>query len=431
MGNSKEKKCIYVVDGARTPFLKARGKRGPFAAADLAVSAGRDVLARQPFSPDAIDEVIIGCMNPSEDEANIGRIISMRLGCGKETPAWTVQRNCASGLQSIDSAMKDIALGRHDLVLAGGTEAMSRAPLIFQPDMANWFARLNSAKTLPAKLSSMAAFRPRYLKPIIALMRGLTDPLCGYNMGQTAELVAYQFGISREDMDQFAVRSHQALAKAQDQKSLSSIAPLYASNGNYFDVDDGLRRDSSVAKLAKLRPTFDRKYGMVTAGNSSQITDGACVLLLASEDAVKRYNLEVLGKIVDLEWAALDPKVMGLGPAVAVPPMLIRQGMKLDQVDYWEVNEAFAAQVLGCVRAWEDEKFCHENLGLDEAFGTLDLDKLNVDGGAIALGHPVGATGARLVLQLLHTLKRENAQTGVATLCIGGGQGGAILLERV
>jgi acetyl-CoA C-acetyltransferase len=431
MGISKEKKCIYIVDGARTPFLKARAKRGPFSAADLAVAAGREVLARQPFSPDAIDEVIIGCMNPSEDEANIGRIISMRLGCGKETPAWTVQRNCASGMQSIDSAMKDIALGRHDLVLAGGTEAMSRSPLIFQPDMANWFGRLNSCKTFPAKLSTLCKFRPRYLKPIIALMRGLTDPLCGYNMGQTAEQVAYQFGITREDMDKFAVQSHQALAKAQDQKSLNSIAPLYASTGKYFDADDGLRRDSSVAKLAKLRPTFDRKYGMVTAGNSSQITDGACVLLLASEDAVKRYKLEVLGKIVDFEWAALDPKVMGLGPAVAVPPMLLRQGMKLDQVDYWELNEAFAAQVIGCVRAWEDEKFCHENLGLDEAFGSLDLSRLNVDGGAIALGHPVGATGARLVLQLLHTLKRENAQTGVATLCIGGGQGGAILLERV
>ena len=428
---STQSKPVYVVDGARTPFLKARGQRGAFSAADLAVSAGRDLLSRLPFSPKLIDEVVVGCMNPSEDEANIARIISMRLGCGELTPAWTVQRNCASGLQALDCAMKDIQLGRHQLVLAGGTEAMSRAPLIYQPDMANWFARLNAAKKVGAKLATLASFKPRYLKPIIALMRGLTDPLCGFNMGQTAELISYQYGITRAEMDAFAVRSHQALASAQDDEVFSCISPLYASNGRHFESDDGLRRDSSVAKLSKLSPTFDRKFGMVTAGNSSQITDGACMLLLASEEAVEQHGLPVLGKIIDIEWAALDPKVMGLGPSVAVPPLLQRHGMTPDQIDYWELNEAFAAQVIGCLRAWESPEFCKHHLGMDEPFATIDEARLNVDGGAIAMGHPVGATGARIVLQLLHTLKRKQAMSGVATLCIGGGQGGAALLESI
>jgi acetyl-CoA C-acetyltransferase len=424
-------KPVYVVDGSRTPFLKSRGQRGPFAAADLAVAAGRDLLSRLPISPELVDEVVVGCMNPSEDEANIARIISMRLGCGEKIPAWTVQRNCASGLQALDCAMKDILLGRHQLVLAGGTEAMSRAPLIYQPEMANWFARLNGAKKMSGKLATMASFRPRYLKPIIALLRGLTDPLCGYNMGQTAELISYQYGITRKEMDEFSVKSHLALAAAQDQNNFSCISPLYASNGKYFDFDDGVRRDSSVAKLAKLSPTFDRKYGMVTAGNSSQITDGACMLLLASEEAVEQHNLPVLGKIVDIEWAALDPRVMGLGPAVSVPPLLARHGMSPDQIDFWELNEAFAAQVIGCLRAWESVDFCRDHLGLDTPFGSIDQSTINVDGGAIALGHPVGATGARIVLQLLHTLKRKQAMSGVASLCIGGGQGGAALLESV
>ena len=232
-------------------------------------------------------------------------------------------------------------------------------------------------------------------------------------------------------MDQFAVKSHQALANAQDQNHIPSIAPLYANNGQFFECDNGLRRDSSVAKLANLRPQFDRKYGMVTAGNSSQITDGACVLLLASEEGLEEHGLTPIGKIVDLNWAGLDPKVMGLGPALAVPPMLQRHGMSLDQIDYWELNEAFAAQVIGCLRAWEDKSFCQEHLGLEDALGSIDPARLNVDGGAIAVGHPVGATGARLVLQLLHTLERKGAQCGVATLCIGGGQGGAILVETV
>lgn len=422
-------RTVYVVDGARTPLLKAKSERGPFSASDLAFETGRQLLTRQAFSPTDIDEVIIGCMMPSEDESNIARLIALRLGCGNKVPAWTVQRNCASGMQALDCAVKDIATGRANLILAGGTEAMSRAPLLFKPDMVNWFGRLNSAKSFVEKLKVFAQLRPSFIGPIIALMRGLSDPLCGMNMGQTAELLAYQFGITRAEMDAFAADSQQKAAKAADQQHLAEITTIYDGRGKFYNVDEGVRRDTTVEKLGKLKPVFDKPYGMVTAGNSSQVTDGAALLLLASEEAIAKYKLPVLGKIVDTQWAALAPEVMGLGPAFSSAQLLQKNNLTVADIDFWEMNEAFAAQVIACTEALASEKFCREQLGLPEALGVIDREKINVDGGAIAVGHPVGATGARIVLHLLNTLKRENKKRGIATLCIGGGQGGSMLVE--
>jgi acetyl-CoA C-acetyltransferase len=422
---------VYIVDGARTPFLKAKGKPGPFSASDLAVSAGRDVLGRQSFSPQDLDEVIIGCVMPSVDEANIGRVVSLRLGCGKQTPAWTVQRNCASGMQALDSAAKDIAIGRCDLVLAGGTEAMSRSPLLFSDDMITWMANLSVAKGWKAKLQNWLRFRPTHLKPVIALLRGLSDPMVNLNMGQTAENVAYRFGITREQMDQFALESHQNAAKGQDENYFSEIQTTFSPTGDFYLADDGVRRDSSVEKLAKLKPFFDKKFGTVTPGNSSQISDGAAMLLLASKDAVQKYRLPVLARIVDVEWAGADPAEMGLGPVFATHNLLRNQQLNMSEIDYWEINEAFAGQVLGCVAAWEDADYCRTHLGTETAVGKLDRSRLNVDGGAIAIGHPVGASGARIVLHLAQILRRQNAKKGIATICIGGGQGGAMLIENV
>lgn len=431
MSASNQDRTVYIVDGARTPLLKAKIERGPFSASDLAVSAGRALLTQYSFSPTAIDEVVVGCMMPSEDEANIARLIALRLGCGNKVPAWTVQRNCASGMQALDCAVKDIASGRANLVLAGGTETMSRAPLLFRPAMINWLGRLNAAKSFGAKAKTFAQFRLGFLTPIIALLHGLSDPLCGMNMGQTAELLAYQFGITRADMDTFAVNSQQKAAMAQEKKHFYGLTTLYDGAGKFYNTDEGVRRDTTVEKLGKLKPVFDRPYGMVTAGNSSQVTDGAALLLLASEEAVMTHKLPVMGKIVDTEWAALAPEVMGLGPSFSSAPLLKKYNLALSDIDFWEINEAFAAQVLACTQSFESEKFCREQLGLEGALGTIDPARINVDGGAIALGHPVGATGARIVLQLLHTLKREKAKRGIATLCIGGGQGGAMLVETV
>lgn len=425
------KREVYVVDGLRTPFLKVRGKPGPLSASDLAVNAGRELLARQPFAPSELGEVVLGCMMPSVDEANIARVVALRVGCGKAVPAWTVQRNCASGMQAIDSAVKDIATGRHDLVLAGGTEAMSRAPLLFNNKMVNWLSGFWAAKTPFAKLQQMLSFRPGFLSPVIALLRGLSDPTVNLSMGQTAENVAYRFKITREQSDLFSLESHQRAAQAQDNKYFAEITPAFAPTGEFLEVDDGVRRDSSMEKLAALKPIFDKKFGTVTAGNSSQVTDGAALVLLASKEAVQKYKLPVLARIVDTEWAGLDPAEMGLGPVYASTSLLRRQQLQLDDIDFWEINEAFAAQVLGCIAAWEDEKYCRDFLKLDKAFGKLDRSRLNVDGGAIALGHPVGASGARIVLHLIHILKRQNAKRGVATICIGGGQGGAMLIENV
>jgi len=420
---------VYVVDGSRTPFIKARSGPGPFRAADLAVAAGRPLLARQPFEPTAFDEVVLGNTIAHPEEANIARVCALRLGCGNAMPAFTVHRNCASGMQAIDSAAMNIAGGRHDLVLAGGVDAMSHAPVIVGEAMTTWLAHWQAAKTLQQRLRLIGRFRPKHLIPVIALLKGLTDPVTGLSMGQTAEEVAHRFQIGRRAMDEFAARSHLRVADAQQHGRLDEVTPIYDRQGRVFDRDDGVRPDSTPEVLARLRPFFDKDFGKVTAGNSSQITDGAAWLILASEDAVKRHDLATMGRIGEINWAALDPAQMGLGPVHAATPILRQHRWTLRHIDYWEINEAFAGQVLACIEAWKDAAYCREQLGRKTAVGELDVERLNVDGGAIALGHPVGASGARIVLHLLHVLKRNRGKRGIAAICIGGGQGGATLVE--
>jgi acetyl-CoA C-acetyltransferase len=421
---------VYVVDGARTPFLKAKGKLGPFSGGDLAVGCARPLLARQKFAQSDFDEVIVGAAMPSADEANIGRVVALRLGCGDKVPAWTVMRNCASGMQALDSAYVNILAGKSHLVLAGGTDAMSHAPLLFGPAMVNWLADWYAAKSLGQRAGVAVKFRLSYLAPVIAILKGLTDPIVKLSMGQTAEIVAKRFGITRQMMDEFAAESHKRVLAGREAGHFSEIEPLIDARGNIYKEDDGVRTDSTPEKLAKLRPVFDKTYGNVTAGNSSQVTDGAAMLILASEEAVKRFDLKPLGAIVDSQWSALDPAEMGLGPVHAITPMLKRNGLGLQDMDCVEINEAFAAQALGCLAAWESEAYCKEKLGLDGAFGKMDRAKFNVDGGAIAVGHPIGASGARVVLHALKTLERTGGKYAAASLCIGGGQGGAMLLQR-
>ena len=423
-----ENRRVYVVDGARTPFLRAKDALGPFTGSDLAVAAGRSLVARQPFEASAFDEVIIGAALPSANEANIGRVVSLRVGCGEKVPAWTVMRNCASGLQAIDTAYLNILAGRSSLVLAGGTDAMSHAPLLYGAAMVRWFAQWSVAKSFGQRAALAARFKLSQLTPVVAIRLGLTDPVVKLSMGSTAEIVAKRFGITRLMMDEYAVESHRRLAFAQDNGHLKEIEPLYGSDGTVYAADDGLRRDSSVEALRKPKPVFEGPYSNVTAANSSQITDGAAMLVVASEDVVREYNLKPLGRIVDSNWGALDPAEMGLGPVHAITPMLQRHHLKLEDMDAIEINEAFAAQVLGCVAAFESEPYMKEHFG--GGVGKVDRAKLNVDGGAIALGHPIGASGARVVLHALKTLERTGGKRAVASLCIGGGQGGAMLLER-
>ena len=422
---------IYIVDGARTPFLKAQKGPGPFAASDLATQAGRALLLRQPFAPEDLDEVILGCAAPSPDETNIGRMVALRLGCGKKVPGWTVMRNCASGMQAIDSAIANIQCGRSQLVLAGGVDALSRAPLLYSEAMVRWFAGMMSLRTPMQKLRHFLKLRPAaLLTPVIGLMKGLTDPVVGLLMGQTAENLAWKFGITRGQMDAFSVESHRRALAARASGHFSEIVPLVDGNGKIYAEDDGVREDATLEGMAKPKPFFDKKYGNITAANSSQITDGAAWVLLASEEAVEKWGLKPLGKMVDSQWSGLEPEQMGLGPVHAATPILQRQGLSLADIDYWELNEAFAAQVLACLAAWADEDYCRQQLALPQALGGLDTERLNVDGGAIAIGHPVGASGARIVLHLLQVLQRQGARRGMASICIGGGLGGAMLVER-
>ena len=423
---------VYLIDGARTPFLKARGKPGLFSATELALGASKPLLNRMPFDATKLDEVIYGCVMPSADETNIARIIALRIGGGDQLTAHTVQRNCASGLQAIDSAVRNIAHGYSNLVLAGGVDAMSKAPLLLTEEMVNWLAKFNQAKSIGQKIKALSALKGRYFSPVIALLRGLTDPVVGLSMGQTAEELAFRFAISRNQMDVYSVQSHLRLQAAIDNAYLADeVTALFSNTGKTFATDDGVRPDSSVENLAKLKPFFDKPYGKVTPGNSSQITDGACSVILASEEAIKHYKLEPVAKLQPAQWAGLDPSQMGLGPAHAISKTLAHFQIPLSDIDYWEINEAFAAQVQSCVMALNDKDYCQQNLEQKDALGNIPLDKLNIDGGAIALGHPVGASGARIVLHLAHILRRKQAKRGIASLCIGGGQGGAMLVEAV
>lgn len=421
---------VYIIDGARSPFLKVRGKPGPFSPVDLAVQCGRPLLLRQPFPADAFDQVILGCVNVLAGEMNPARIAALRLGMGEAMRAFTVQINCGSGMQSIDTAYRMIREGSRDLVLAGGTEALSHAPMQIKQDAVEWLASMRGADSLLDRARQLTDVRTDFFMPVVSLKQGLTDPIVGLSMGETAEVLAQLFAIRRADADQYAVISHQRLAKAQQEGYLDGeVVPAFSSDGEIFRKDDGVRSDTSVEALAKLEPVFERPYGQVTAGNSSQVTDGASWVIVASEEAVRKYKLTPRAVIRDATWAALDPKIMGVTPVLAIADLLKRNHLQLGRIGLWEINEAFAVQVLACLKALEDPDFCETAFGLKEPLGTIDRATLNIDGGAISLGHPVGTSGNRIVLHLVNAMQRKGIKCGIASECIGGGQAGAMLIE--
>lgn len=389
-------------------------------------------MLRQAEAMDAVDEVILGCGAPTAEAPNTARVAALRMGISEDVPAFSVQRNCGSGMQSIDTGFQYIKDGRADVILAGGTDALSHAPLELKTETARWLADLRSAKGPQDRLKVAAEFRPRMAEPVVSLKKGLTDDVVGLGMGETAEVLAHEWAISREESDTYALGSHKRLARAQEEGWLDEeLATLFAPDGTIYDHDDGVRPDTTMDKLGELDPVFEPPYGQVTPGNSSQVTDGAAWVILASEEAAEKLGAEPLGVLEDSEWAALDPKRMGLGPVLSATPILQRHGLSLDDLDLWEINEAFAAQVLACLAAWQDRKFMKDRLGIDKAMGTIKRDKLNIDGGAISLGHPVGASGTRIVLHALNALKRTGGKRAIATECIGGGQGGAMLVSSL
>jgi len=423
---------IAILDGVRTPFAKAGGVLKEVAADDLGTIVVREVLARTELDPSMIDEVVIGNVAQPVHAANVSRVIALKAGLPAQVVAHTVHRNCASGMQALTAAAMQIACGRADLVIAGGVESMSQIPLLFGRQMTELFVRLMKARTLGQRLRALAGFRISHLKPVVAIQLGLTDPVCGLNMGETAEVLAGEFGITRKEQDRFALRSHRSAAAAMASGRLDEEivpAPVMPAFDRLQTTDDGPRPDQSMDALAKLRPFFDRHAGTVTAGNACPITDGAVALVLASERRVKELGLRPLGWMTGHAYAGLEGRRMGLGPAFAVSALLHDMRMELHDFDVIELNEAFAAQVLANRMAFASEAFAREHLGRKRAIGDLSDEKLNVNGGAIAFGHPVGATGARLVLTALRELRRRGGGRGLATLCISGGQGAAIALE--
>jgi acetyl-CoA acetyltransferase family protein len=393
----------------------------------------RELLERLDLDPALVDEVIIGNVGQPADSANIARIISLKAGIPKQVPAFTVHRNCASGMQSVVNAYRQIMLGEADIVIAGGVESMSNIPLFFTKGFQEILQSFQRARTLPNRLKVLSAVRPGHLKPVVGLLKGLTDPICGLNMGQTAELLAREFDISREDQDAFSLMSHERVEKAQEEKRFGDeIMPVYVPP-KFKDAvaeDNGVRKGQTLDALAKLRPFFDKKHGTVTAGNSSQITDGAAAVVVMSEAKAEALGYEPLGTIRSYAFAGLDPERMGLGPVFASHLALKKAKFQLKDMELVEINEAFAAQVLACERAMASTKFCREHLRARSALGEISGERLNVNGGALALGHPVGSTGTRLIITLLKEMKRRGVSLGLATLCIGGGQGGAVIFER-
>jgi acetyl-CoA acyltransferase len=423
---------VVLIDGYRTPFAKAGTSLARVPARELGRVAVSETLARHGVDPRDVDDVIIGNVAGPSDSQNIARVIALLAGIPKQVPAVTVHRNCASGMESIAQAYERIAAGQADLIVAGGTESMSTIPLYVSDGMTRVFERAMRAKSPLQKMAAFASARPKDFAPRVALVEGLMDPISGLNMGETAEVLAREFGISREAQDDFALLSHRRAVAAQEAGRLGEeIVPVFAPPYKEVVAEDvGPRKTQSLEALAKLKPYFDRRYGTVTPGNACPITDGAAAIVVASAEKARSLGLLPAGRIRGYAFVGLDPERMGLGPAHATPAALQRAGVRFSDLGLIEMNEAFAAQVIANEIAMGSAAYAREKLGLDAPVGDVDRSILNVNGGAIALGHPVGVSGTRLVLTLLREMRRRDVPLGLATLCVGGGQGAAFVLER-
>ncbi len=423
---------IAIVAGVRTPFCRAGGPLDDVTAAELGRIVLAEIVERTRISPDSIDHVIMGNCGTPSDSANIARVSALTAGYPAKTPAASVHRNCASGFEALTQAAEKIRAGEAKVVVAGGTESMSNYPISYPKAFGKFLERLARQKSLPGKLQAALAWRPSLMTPQISLVQGLTDPTCGLIMGKTAEILAREFSVTREAQDAFALESHKrAVAAARTGRFAPEIVPAFAGKKEIVPVaaDVGPREEQTLEALAKLKPYFDRRFGSVTVGNSCQITDGAVAMLLMREDVAKAEGYSPLGFLKSWAYAGLEPSRMGLGPVYATGPALDKAGLTMKEIGRIEINEAFAVQVIANEIAFDSDAFARKELGRPGKLGPLPREATNVNGGAIALGHPVGATGSRLVLTLLHEMARAGVQHGLATLCIGGGQGGSLIVE--
>lgn len=426
------KERLVIVDGVRTPFCKLGSDLAALGADELGRVAVNALLTRTGLDPALIDEVIFGCVAQPTEAPNLARVIALRSGIPESVPAVTVQRNCASGCEAVTQAQEKISAGRGTVFVVGGVESMSNIPMLFKPAAAEKFTRVARARTFSRRVRSFAGFRPGDFKPRSGLQLGLTDPVCGLNMGETAELLARECDIPRAEQDAFALQSHQRAFAARELLA-EEICPVFPSTTSSATTlhDNGPRESPSLEALAMIKPVFDRQHGTVTAGNSSQVTDGAVALLVMGESRAAALDFSPLGALAGYAYAGCEPSRMGLGPLFAIARAEQETKMTVADADLIELNEAFAAQTLAVLKCARSETFARNILHRPRPLGEFPAEKLNVNGGAIALGHPVGATGARLVLTSLKELQRRKARRALVTLCVGGGQGAALWLERM
>ena len=427
------KERIAIIEGFRTPMGKAGGVLKNVSAHDLGAKIVKELITRTRIDPNIIDEVIIGNVANLSDAANIARVIALKAGVPERVPAFTVHRNCASGMEAVTTAANKILLGEAETIIAGGVESMSNIPLLYNSKMTKLFSDLFRARSFFQKLKVIFRFRFSFLSPVIAVQQGLTDPISGLVMGSTAENLAREFKITRKEQDEFSAQSHNRAEKATKEgifnNEIITIFNNNIKNSKIIENDEGIRNGQNMKDLSKLKPYFEKNTGTVTVGNSSQLTDAGAAMILMSESKAKKLKLKPLGYLKDFAYAGLDPDRMGLGPVFATAKLLKKSGVRFEDIDLIEINEAFAAQVIACKKAFESDEFAKKELGLESAIGKIDDKILNVNGGGISLGHPVGMSGSRIIIHALKELGRRKKKTALATLCVGGGQGGACLLE--
>ncbi len=420
-----------VVAGLRTPFVKAGTDFKDLSATDLGALVVNELVVRSGIAPKEFDSVVFGQVIPSKTVTLIGREMVLRSQLPRSVQAHTVARACATSIQAASDAASQIALGHADVVLAGGAESISDAPIFATRTLAQALVELSRAKGISDRLRVIARLRPKDFTPEPP---ALTEPTTGLTMGQSAEQMAQKNAITREAQDAFAYESHRRAAAAWESGKFDAEVMHVPVPPDYERVaarDNIVREETTLEALASLRPVFDRRYGTITAGNASPLTDGAAAVIVMSEEKAKALGLAPLGFVRAYAYAALDPRDQLLqGPAYAAPVALERAGLSLAEMDLVDMHEAFAAQVLSNLQAFASRKFAEEKLGRKEPLGEVDPAKLNVNGGSIALGHPFAATGARMIVQTLRELGRRNGQFALLTVCAAGALGAALVLER-
>jgi acetyl-CoA acyltransferase len=423
---------VVIINGFRTPYAKAGTAFKDVHPVDLGSTIIKELIARSGIGPDLIDEVIVGNAGMPADAANIARVIALRAGIPERVPAYSVQRNCASGMQAAASAYTQILAGMSGIMLVAGVESMSEYAFYLKNKLRDVITTLQRSKKAGAKIKAVLSLRPRDFIPRAGLIDGLTDPISGLIMGETAEVLVRDFEISRTEQDIVALESHRRWTAAQAAgKFKNEVIPFYPPPSfTAVEEDIGPRKNQTLDALAKLPPYFDKRFGTVTAGNSSPITDGAAAALIMSRKRAQEMGYEILGSIKAIAFAGFDPSRMGISPLYATHKALKLAKMKMKDIELIELNEAFAAQIIAVENAAVSKTYFTEHLPGEEPIGEFRREIMNVNGGAIAIGHPVGSSGLRIVITLLKEMERRGLSTGLATLCIGGGQGGAMIVER-